>query len=160
MGRSAPTPRGRLRLTVRAPGGAVIARREALNIVVRDGARLVARLFSGAEGATPVDRIRVGFALEGGNPELNALANPDNLPATVLESLLPAEAFTIRDDAPDLVSVMVRARFQLAVDLAQVTEAGLFGGDTLYNQVVFEPLDLRVGQDITFFWEIEFPFGR
>jgi hypothetical protein len=26
--------------------------------------------------------------------------------------------------------------------------------------VVFEPVTLRVGQDITFFWEVDLPYGH
>ena len=51
-------------------------------------------------------------------------------------------------------------RFQPTVELTGVTEAGLLAGDKLYNQVVFEPVTLRPGQDVTFFWEIDFPFGH
>ena len=50
--------------------------------------------------------------------------------------------------------------FKPTVELVDVTEAGLRAGEKLYNQVVFEPVTLRPGQDITLFWEIDFPFGH
>jgi hypothetical protein len=30
----------------------------------------------------------------------------------------------------------------------------------LYNQVVFDPVDLHLGQDVTFYWEVDFPFDH
>ena len=46
------------------------------------------------------------------------------------------------------------------VNLPDVTEAGLLAGEELYNQVVFEPVTMQASQNITFFWEIDFPFGQ
>ena len=63
-------------------------------------------------------------------------------------------------DRPDVVQVVVSSVFHPTVVLQDVTEAGLMAGDRLYNQVVFEPVTLRPGQDVTFFWEIDFPFGH
>ena len=54
----------------------------------------------------------------------------------------------------------MNAPFKPTVDLTDVSEAGLLAGDVLYNQVVFEPVTLRPGQNVTFFWEINFPFGH
>lgn len=158
MKRPGPRLKGRMRLTVRSPDGLIVEQREASNIVLHGGARLIARLFSGTDGA-PINRVRVGFAREGGNPELTALSNPDNLPEAALQTPLAPDAFEIRDEEPGIVAVSISARFRPTVDLAGVTEAGLAAGAELYNQVVFEPVDLRAEQDITFFWEVEFPFG-
>ena len=68
-------------------------------------------------------------------------------------------AFTISNEQLGMVSVAVSALFTPTLDLVDVTEAALAAKDRLYNQVVFEPLHLRVGQSVTFFWQIEFPFG-
>ena len=46
------------------------------------------------------------------------------------------------------------------MDLDAVSEAGLLSDDTLYNQVVFEPITLKAGQEISLFWEIDFPYGH
>jgi hypothetical protein len=81
------------------------------------------------------------------------------VPAAALETALPASAFTIATDRPGVVTVGISAVFRPAVDLADVTEAALASAEPLYNQVVFEPVALRVDQNVTFFWQIEFPFG-
>ncbi len=153
--------RGRLELTVREARGPVVARRTAENMVVRNGAAVVARLFSGVAGAVPVNQIRVGFAGESGTPELKALTAPDGaIPAGALASPLTPANFHIDTGPVDSVQVSISAVFHPTVDLDHVTEAGLFAGDDLYNHVVFEPLSMKAGQDITFFWQINFPFGH
>lgn len=153
--------RGRLTLTVRAADGSVVLVREARNIVLRGGAELIARRFAGVEGTGPVDRVRVGFGQEAASADSTTLTVPAelNVPAAALETALPASAFTIVSDRPGVVAVSVSAVFAPTVDLADVTEAALASADRLYNQVVFEPVQLRVGQNVTFFWQIEFPFG-
>jgi len=151
-------PRGRVRLEVREPGGRVVAERRAANIVLRGGAELIAKLFAGTAGG-PVDRVGVGFAREvadAGITALTGLDGGDPPPATPI----PADSFTIDATRPGTVAVSVASVYHPATDLADVSEAGLLAGDDLYNQVVFEPVALRVGQDVTFFWEIEFPFGH
>ena len=154
-------PRGRLVLTVRGPEGEV-ARREATNLVLRRGASVIARLFSGAAGSQPVNRVMVGFGREAGTAELTALTPPEGgaVPAAALATALAPASFKIAADRPGAVRVAVEAVFRPTVDLEGVTEAGLLAGDDLYNQVVFEPVNLRVGQDVTFFWEVDFPFGH
>jgi len=154
-------PRGRLELTVRDGSGAVVARRAARNLVVRNGAAVVARLFSGAAGAQPINQLRLGFAKEGGTPELKALTPPNGAIAPeALRSTLKASDFTIDTTSADAVQVSISAAFHPTVDLNDVSEAGLFAADDLYNHVVFEPISLKTGQDITFFWQVNFPFGR
>lgn len=154
-------PRGRLEVTVRDGSGTVVARRAARNMVVRNGAAIVARLFSGAASAQPINQLRLGFANEGGTPELKALTPPDGAIAPeALRSPLKASDFTIDTTSADAVQVSISAVFHPTVDLTDVSEAGLFAGDDLYNHVVFEPISLKTGQDITFFWQVNFPFGR
>lgn len=158
---AAGRPRGRLTLTVRSPDGSVVTNREARNIVLRGGAELIARRFAGVEGTGPVDRVRIGFGREAATADTAALTAPADtaVPASALETALPASAFTIASDRPGIVSVSVSAVFTPSVDLVDVTEAALASADRLYNQVVFEPVQLRTGQNVTFFWQIEFPFG-
>jgi hypothetical protein len=155
-------PRGRLSLTVRA-GGRVVARRQARNMVLRQGAAIVAGLFAGSPGGLPINRVKVGFAKDGGTPELTALTPPPpplTAPPETLSAPLGADAFHVVADQPDSVRVSITALFKPTVDLPGVSEAGLLAGDRLYNQVVFEPIHLQIGQDVTFFWEVDFPFGR
>jgi hypothetical protein len=154
-------PRGRLELTVRDANGRVVARRSSRNMVVRNGAAVIARLFAGAQGAQSVNQLRVGFAKESGTPELKALTPPAGAVAPeALRSPVSAAAFKIDTTPANAVEVSISAAFHSTVDLDDVTEAGLFAGDDLYNQVVFEPISLKVGQDITFFWQVNFPFGH
>jgi hypothetical protein len=154
-------PRGRLLLSMRDARGALVERR-ARNIVLRQGAAIIAGLFSGASGATRIDSVRVGFSREAATPELTALTPPPgaSIPASALQSAVDAADFTLVTDRAGSVQLLVSSVFKPTQELTDVTEAGLMAGERLYNQVVFEPVTLRPGQDVTFFWEIAFPFGH
>jgi hypothetical protein len=154
-------PKGKLTLVVRSPEGLAIASRRACNIVLRNGAGLIASLFAGAPNTAAVNQVRVGFAKEAASTEVTALTPPEgNIAAEDLASAVQPQDFIIITDQPGAVKVMVNAQFKPTVELVNVSEAGLMAGDVLYNQVVFEPVTLRPGQDVTFFWEIDFPFGH
>jgi hypothetical protein len=147
-------------MVVRDGRGAVRETRSADNIVVRAGARLVAGRMVGLADVEPINLIRLGFARESADPESTALTPPDPpVDAAALESAVPTESFSLADDLDGVVRISVAAEFEPTVDLEGVTEAGLFAGDQLYNQVVFEPVTLREGQRVTFFWDIDIPFG-
>lgn len=151
-------PQGRLTLTICAADGRLVARREARNLVVKGGAQLIADLFSG-KAATPIDRVRVGFGKASAAVASDRLDAPQPHPPN-LEAPLTKENFTVDVTGQTAVSVRISAPFTPSADVAGVTEAGLFAGNILYNQVVFEPINLAVGHVITFFWQIDFPFGR
>lgn len=155
-------PKGRLYLSVHSQHGLLVAERRACNMVLRQGAAVIAALFSGAAGAVPINTIQVGFAHDTATPELTALTPPTDasIPAAALRSPVAASDFKVIADRPGTVQVVVTSVFKPSVELVDVTEAGLLAADKLYNQVVFEPVTLRPGQDITFFWEIDFPFGH
>jgi hypothetical protein len=150
---------GHMRLVVRA-AGAVVAERRARNIVARGGAELIARRFAGLDSA-PIDRVGVGFGRDVADVEATGLTPPtgDIPPAALASPIAPAD-FSLVTDRPTVVVVSLASLFHPTVELPGVSEAGLFGGDRLYNQVVFEPVTLRVGHDVTFFWDIHFPFGH
>jgi hypothetical protein len=154
--------RGRMRLTVRSADGTLLAERAASNIVVRGGAAIVAKLFSGAGGALPINQVQVGFASDSGTAEIKSLTLPADaaIPLAALRSALKPENFQVITDQAGSVQVNINAVFHPTQDLTDVTEAGLLAGEELYNQVVFEPLALRTNQDITFFWQVNFPFGH
>lgn len=154
---------GHLLLTLRSPEGVLVAERRARNVVVRGGAEIVARRFAGVPDGAPINEIRVGFGLESVDPEAVGLTPPPpeaGIPAEDLRSNVLAEQFTIETGESGFVRVRVAAVFSPNRELENVSEAGLFAGDKLYNQVVFEPVTLRPEQDVTFFWEIDFPFGH
>lgn len=154
--------RGRLSLVV-YQNGVIAARRAASNMVLRGGAALIAQLYSGGAGAKPIDTIGVGFGTAPGGADMTALTLPDAraaIPAAALRTAIPGTAFSVVTDQADAVQVKIAALFHPTQDLTGVTEAGLSAGDTLYNQVIFEAVNLRVGQDVTFFWQIDFPFGH
>jgi hypothetical protein len=156
-------PRGRLHLRVER-GGRIVAERRARNLVLTGGAEIVARLFAGRPDAGPVNKLRVGFGQEAVDVDATGLTAPPadaGIDPSALEATVAADDFTLETDtAARLVRVSIATTFSPSEDLDGVTEAGLLAGETLYNQVVFEPVDLRVGQDITFFWQVDFPFGR
>lgn len=163
MSDTSHVPRGRLRLLVEE-SGSVVAERHARNLVLTGGAEVVARLFAGQPEAAPVDTLQVGFGREPAGIDATGLTPPPadaGIEPESLQAAIAADDFTLETDAQArLVRVSIATAFDPAEDLDGVTEAGLLAGGTLYNQVVFEPVDLRVGQAITFFWEVDFPFGR
>jgi len=153
---------GRLRLTVRSADGALAAERRAHNTVLRGGAHIVARLFAGQDDPAPIDAVGVGFGQDVADIEATQLTPPPDgaIPAEALRGPIGADGVSITSDQPNAVVVSIAARFTPTVELPDVTEAGLLAGDRLYNQVVFEPVTLRPGQEVTFFWDVEFPFGH
>ncbi len=154
---------GRMTMRIRSDEGAPVTERHASNIVLRRGAEIVAHLFAGVDGAGPIDRVQVGFGRESADVGATSLTPPEDgtIDPDALDSPVAADDFTIATDAQArLVRVSIAATFAPTVDLDDVSEAGLLAGDQLYNQVVFEPVDMRVGQDITLFWEVDFPFGH
>ncbi len=135
------------------------ATRAGTNLVTRGGGEIVARRLFGAEAA-PVDRVGLGFARDSADADATKLTPPDtDIAADALSAPLPQKALSFVTDLDGIVRVSVAAEFTPIADLEDVTEAGLFAGDTLYNQVVFEPVTLRTGQRVTFFWDIDIPFG-
>ena len=111
-----------------------------------------------ARSATPA---AIAFARESATPETTALTPPAvAVPVAALRTAVPRESFQIVADGPGAIKVSVNAIFHPTVELKDVSEAGLMAGTLLYNQVVFEPLTFHPGQDVTFFWEVDFPFGR
>jgi hypothetical protein len=155
-------PQGHLLLVVRERG-VTVARRQGTNMVLRAGATLIAQLFAGAGGAKAIDTVGIGFATEPGGAEATALTAPPasaNIPPSALRTALTADAFQVVTDQPGVVQVKIAPVFAPTQELTDVTEAGLLSGTTLYNQVIFEPVALHVGQNLTFFWQIDFPFGH
>jgi hypothetical protein len=129
-------------------------------MVLRNGAKLVARLFTG-QGGQAINRLQLGFAKEEAGVDATSLtqATPPVDVAVLRGDILP-NAFTVDASLPDMIRVSANVLFTPTVKLQDVSEAGLLGGDDLYNQVVFEPVTLEPGQNVTFFWQIEFPFGH
>jgi hypothetical protein len=159
--------KGRLQLSIQASDGTLVAERRASNRVLRSGASIIAGLFTGAR-TVAINKVGFGF---GGEPlSLEATALSDRMIDSGVPGLLPAfehgpEAFLAPTDftvesGPDAVLVNVRLSFTPASDVNAVTEAALFAGQDLYNHVLFEPVDMKTGQTITFYWEIAFPFGN
>jgi hypothetical protein len=153
--------RGRMRRMVYSAEGSLVTQRESTNIVLRQGASIVAQLVAGKPGSEPINQIQVGFGSDVGDAEATSLAPPDD-PTILIDALrIPVthSDFNIQTDRPSVVQMHIATLFQPAVELLNVTEAGLLAGEFLYNRVVFEPVTLRVNQHVTFFWEIDFPFG-
>jgi hypothetical protein len=153
----------RLELTDR--DGVVRTVREAHNAVMRDGALLVAQLFSGAANTAPITHIGVGTsdAPEAGTFTTTSLANDPPLTGDTVAPIA-AESFTVSTDPERRVAV-VRVRATLPNTAAQGTicEAGLVSSSgatsVLYNRVTFAPLDKAGDHELTLFWEVTFPYG-
>lgn len=155
----------RLELTDRA--GQVIDARQAHNAVMREGARLIAGLFAGGQGA--ITHMGVGISDEPESDTYNTLAltNPttgDDMLQGDTMAPIPAEAMIISIDETRRVA-MVRVRGTLPPDAAigTITEAGLISssetGDILYNRVTFAPVKKAGDHELTLFWEVTFPYG-
>ena len=151
--------RGKLHLQV-CESGRRVAERRATNLVLRQGAEAVARLMAQLEGAEPINQMQVGVGRETGDASLTALTSPEGVALETLRSPVEVTDFELRTDGPAFIQLSVAAIFRPSQDLVGISEAGLLAGPVLYNQVVFEPVDLRADQDITFFWDLEIPFGR
>jgi hypothetical protein len=156
-----------VRLELTGRDGGVVAVRDARNSVMRDGALLVARLFTGAEGAAGITHMGVGTSdtPETGTYTTTALDNDASAPlAGGTDGPIPRDAFTVTPD-PDRRLAIVRVRGTLgdSVAVGTVREAGLLSraGDatTLYNRVTFAPLTKGDDHELTLFWEITFPYG-
>ena len=146
-------PRGRLTLTIHNAAGELVAERRTTNRVLESGAKVIASLFTG-ERKSGIDKVRFGFGTE----PLPLHAKKPFF-ANGPEMVLGTGNFRV-EPGPDVVTVHVRVPFKPQANIAKVSEAGLFAGDDLYNHVLFEPIDMTAGQEITFFWEIDFPFGN
>jgi hypothetical protein len=150
--------RARLRIEVRAADGAVIAERDAWNAVLQGGAGLLARLFSGQ--GTGITHMGVGTS---DAPESETFGTTALTEAT--EVPIPPDAFQV--DPPDPVRRVVRVRVRATVPAADavgtIREAALVARSgetaTLYNRVVFAPIDKRDDHELTLFWEVGFPYG-
>lgn len=152
--------RARLRLEMRDPGGVLVASRAAHNAVLTSGATLLARLFASTAGAVGITHMAVGTsdAPEGDGFGTTTLENPTEAP-------IAPEAFQI--DAADAVKRIVRVRVRgtipAAAGIGTIREAALVSrtGDaaTLYNRVVFAPIEKAGDHELTLFWEVGFPYG-
>lgn len=162
-------PQGRLQLTIRSADGALVTERRTSNRVMRRGAEILAGLFTGKRvPAGGIDKVRFGFGTDPLPLDATELRTrfvvpdvPNLLPfvETGPETSLAPGDFTV-ETGPDAVLVNVSLSFTPPTDVNDVSEAALFAGNDLYNHVLFEPVDMKAGQTITFFWEIAFPFGN
>jgi len=105
-------------VTVRTPGGLVVERRRATNIVLRGGAELIAQRFAGVAAAGPIDRVKIGFGTDVATSDVTKLTPPAavGIPASALETALDPSAFTISNEQLGMVSVAVSALFTPALD--------------------------------------------
>lgn len=167
--------RGRIRLELKDPSGAVLATREASNAVMQTGGTIVARLFAGIDGARGITHMVVGTsdAPETDQFATAALANPDG-PGKLTgatEVAISPDAITV--DAPDpvtrTVKVRIRGTLPASAAVGVVREAGLLSRpavppialpvNLLYNRVTFAPLTKGPDHELTMFWEVTFPYG-
>lgn len=147
-----------LRIEQRNMRGELLAVREEHNSVLRSGAELLARVFSRQAGG--ITHMAVGSS---DAPETEAFATSTLTDQT--EVALPPEAFIV--DPPDPVKRVVRVRVRGTVAapdaVGTLREAALIFRDanavTLYNRVVFAPIEKGSDHELTLFWEVGFPYG-
>lgn len=153
-----------LQLTDKATG-AVIARRQAKNAVMRAGAALIATLFSGA--GSPITHMAVGTS-NAPDPETfdtPALTMDAEELVGATEAPIPPENFTSEvDEVRRVVKVRVRGTLPEEAAVGVVREAGLLARSSeteavLYNRVTFDPIIKGNDHELTLFWEVSFPYG-
>jgi len=151
--------RALLRVELRTADGQLVECREARNAVLRGGADMLAKLFSGQGAGITHMAIGTSDAPEGDTFGTTTLAGAVEVP-------IPADAFHI--DPPDPVKRVVRVRVRATVPADQaladsVREAALVSrqGDSvaLYNRVIFAPIQKTTDHELTLFWEVGFPYG-
>lgn len=151
--------RAQLHIEMRSPTGELLAERHAKNAVLRGGADLLARLFAGQGSGITHMAIGTSDAPESDTFSTTGLTGAVEVP-------IAPEAFQV--DPPDPVKRVVRVRVRATVPTAQampdaVREAALLSrnGDTvtLYNRVIFAPIQKGTDHELTLFWEVGFPYG-
>jgi hypothetical protein len=170
---------GRLWLTVRSTGGVVCARRFACNTVMRSGAELLADLISG-KVTTPFNGVAVGLDPTPASPPYEtasltltaldgtqALAHSASplMPANITKEVLQKD-LKVRLSISSTIGVDRAVSPDASVDRVMIGEAALGiiadGGETLsviYNRVTFEPVPKTRGNELSLFWEVDFPYG-
>jgi hypothetical protein len=159
--------RAQLRLELTDTSGRIITARQAHNAVMREGAKLIALLFTGGGGA--ITHMGVGTSDEPESDTYNTLAlvNPttgdDKLEGDVLAPVSPDAMLISVDETKRVAVVRVRATMPSDAAVGRIREAGLIarteGGDVLYNRVTFAPIDKGGDHELTLFWEVTFPYG-
>ena len=150
--------RAHLRIELKSMSGETIAVRQEYNSVLRGGADLLARLFSGQGAGITHMVVGTSDAPESDTFGTTTLSEPTEVP-------ISADAFQI--DPPDPVKRVVRVRVRGTVPAAgavgTIREAALLSraGDTatLYNRVTFAPIQKTDDHELTLFWEVGFPYG-
>ena len=150
--------RAHLRIELKSMSGETVAVRQEYNSVLRGGADLLARLFSGQGAGITHMVVGMSDAPESDVFGTTALTGPTEVP-------ISADAFQI--DPPDPVKRVVRVRVRGTVPAAAavgtIREAALLSrsGDnaTLYNRVTFAPIQKTADHELTLFWEVGFPYG-
>ena len=150
--------RAHLRIELKSMSGETVAVRQEYNSVLRGGADLLARLFSGQGAGITHMVVGMSDAPESDVFGTTALTGPTEVP-------ISADAFQI--DPPDPVKRVVRVRVRGTVPAAAavgtIREAALLSraGDnaTLYNRVTFAPIQKTDDHELTLFWEVGFPYG-
>jgi hypothetical protein len=151
--------RAQLRIELRRTDGELVAIRQAGNSVLRSGADLLAQLFSG-RGGQGITHMAVGAS---DAPETEAFSTEALEDGTEV----PISAGDFQVDPPDPVKRVVRVRVRGTVPAAAavgtIREAALVArsddGATLYNRVVFAPMEKAADHELTLFWEVGFPYG-
>jgi hypothetical protein len=161
--------RATLKLELRDRRGALVARRRASNAVMRDGAVLVARLFSGQGEAITHMGVGTSDAPEPDTFATPALSNADagGQPALTGDTEVQLPAGTFSDPIVDETKRVARVRFHATLPdsaaVGTVREAGLLargaGEPVLYNRVIFAPVLKGADHELTLFWEVAFPYG-
>ena len=159
--------RAQLRVELADRSGRIIATRQAHNAVMREGAKLIARLFTGEQ--VPITHMVVGTSDEPESDTYNtlALANPTDGPDMLkggVTATIPQESMLTSIDEPRrLVVVRVRGTMPDTAAVGRIREAGLMArtedGDILYNRVTFAPIDKGDDHELSLFWEVTFPYG-
>jgi len=157
----------RVKIELRSTKGETVAEREVRNSVMRAGAEMVARLFSGS--GTPITHMGVGISDLPETESFTTAALSNDLEGISplggeTEAPISPQAFSLEvDETRRVVRVRVRGTLPADAALGTVREAGLISrsddSTVLYNRVIFAPIEKGDDHELTLFWEVTFPYG-
>lgn len=148
-------PIGQLTLQLRNRQDELVSEISAHNDIVLTGRDLVAKLFIN-EPITPVSHVAVGTGPAPTDPNVTAALGVE-LFRKAINPINTAQHLTTTVDGKK--KVLISCDLDFSEGNGALTEAGLFNaasGGTMYNRVVFPPVNKTNSFKLTLIWEITF----
>lgn len=148
--------KGRLTIQIKDKTGNIVQECAADNDIVMSGRELVALMFVNKGGA-PISHIAVGTGTAAVTPASDVKLNVE-LFRKEIKTITPSTDILKKGDR---VSVIVSTDLELEDAIGALTEAAIFNAldpatSTMYNRVVFPPVNKTTDFKLTLVWEILF----